>query len=55
MVDAERIRDAEGQAALDGYEQAALTRQWKLQQFSQWMTAMRRLDLAAPSTNLPER
>ncbi|WP_344754015.1 4-hydroxybenzoate 3-monooxygenase [Gryllotalpicola koreensis] len=26
--------------ALDGYEQAALTRQWKLQQFSQWMTEL---------------
>jgi len=55
VSDAERIRDALIQAALDGYEQAAISGLCEEGRWEAAISAMRRLDLAAPSTNLPER
>ncbi|WP_394553798.1 4-hydroxybenzoate 3-monooxygenase [Agromyces sp. MMS24-JH15] len=44
------IRDGD-EAGLDGYSDAALARQWKVQQFSQWMTDMLHVHREAPDAS----
>ena len=54
-VDPERIRDALIRAALDGYEQAAISGLCEEGRWEAAISAMRRLDLAAAPANPPER
>jgi hypothetical protein len=53
--DAERVREALIQAALEGYEQAAVSGLCEEGRWEAAISAMRRLDLGAPTANPPER
>ena len=54
-TDPERIRNALIRAALDGYEQAAISGLCEEGRWEAAISAMRRLDLATPPANLPDR
>jgi len=53
LPDVERVRDALIRAALDGYEQAALSGLCEEGRWEAAISAMRRLELGAPTTRDP--